>query len=86
MLTAITTVLGLMPMVLQWNIDLMNRQFSVGAPSSQWWTQLSTAIAGGLTFATILTLIMTPCLLVLGENMKQKSRAKKAAKQATANA
>lgn len=86
MLTAITTVLGLMPMVMQWNIDLMNRQFSVGAPSSQWWTQLSTAIAGGLTFATILTLIMTPCLLVLGENMKQKSRAKKAAKQAAANA
>lgn len=86
MLTAITTVLGLMPMVMQWNIDLMNRQFSIGAPSSQWWTQLSTAIAGGLTFATLLTLIMTPCLLVLGENMKQKSRAKKAARQAAANA
>lgn len=67
MLTAITTVVGLMPMVLQWNIDLLNQSFSVGAPSSQWWTQLSTAIAGGLTFATVLTLILTPCLLVLGE-------------------
>lgn len=67
MLTAITTVVGLMPMVLQWNIDLLNQSFSVGAPSSQWWTQLSTAIAGGLTFATLLTLILTPCLLVLGE-------------------
>ncbi|WP_221799588.1 efflux RND transporter permease subunit [Oceanobacter mangrovi] len=65
LLTAITTVLGLMPMVLQWNIDLLHRHFSIGAPSSQWWTQLSTAIAGGLTFATVLTLILTPCLLVL---------------------
>lgn len=68
LLTAITTVVGLMPMVLQWNIDLINQSFSVGAPSSQWWTQLSTAIAGGLTFATFLTLILTPCLLVLGDN------------------
>ena len=67
MLTAITTVVGLMPMVLQWNIDILHQSFSIGAPSSQWWTQLSTAIAGGLTFATVLTLILTPCLLVLGE-------------------
>ena len=66
LLTAVTTVVGLMPMVMQWNIDLINQHFSVGAPSSQWWTQLSTAIAGGLTFATVLTLILTPCLLVLG--------------------
>ncbi|MDK2779379.1 MAG: efflux RND transporter permease subunit [Pseudomonadota bacterium] len=66
LLTAVTTVVGLMPMVLQWNIDLIHRHFSVGAPSSQWWTQLSTAIAGGLTFATVLTLVLTPCLLVLG--------------------
>lgn len=77
MLTAITTVLGLMPMMLQWNIDLLNRDFSVGAPSSQWWTQLSTAIAGGLAFATLLTLILTPCLLVFGEKLKQKHRDKR---------
>jgi len=66
LLTAITTVVGLMPMVMQWNIDLIHQHFSIGAPSSQWWTQLATAIAGGLTFATVLTLILTPCLLVLG--------------------
>ncbi|MFC3679665.1 efflux RND transporter permease subunit [Bacterioplanoides pacificum] len=77
MLTAVTTVLGLMPMVMQWNIDLMNREFSVGAPSSQWWTQLSTAIAGGLTFATLLTLILTPCMLVLGEELKQARQKRK---------
>lgn len=69
LLTAVTTVLGLMPMVLQWNIDLIHADFSIGAPSSQWWTQLSTAIVGGLTFATVLTLILTPCMLIIGEQM-----------------
>ena len=68
-LTAFTTVLGLMPMVLAMNIDLVNRNISFGAPSTQWWTQLASAIAGGLTFATVLTLILTPCLLLLGEEI-----------------
>ncbi|MCG8489432.1 MAG: efflux RND transporter permease subunit [Chromatiales bacterium] len=71
-LTAFTTVLGLMPMVLAMNIDLINRSISFGAPSTQWWTQLASAIAGGLSFATLLTLILTPCLLVLGENVSAK--------------
>ena len=66
-LTAITTVLGLMPMVLSLNINLVERHVSHGAPSTQWWTQLSSAIAGGLTFATVLTLVLTPCMLVLGD-------------------
>ncbi len=67
LLTAITTVLGLMPMVLAMNIDFLNRSISFGAPSTQWWTQLSSTIAGGLSFATLLTLFLTPCLLVIGE-------------------
>lgn len=76
LLTAITTVLGLVPMVFQWNIDLINNHVTSGAPSSQWWTQLSTAIAGGLSFATILTLFLTPCLLVIGENKKANKKVK----------
>ena len=66
-LTALTTVLGLMPMVLAMSVNLIERHISFGAPSTQWWTQLSSAIAGGLTFATVLTLVLTPCMLVLGE-------------------
>lgn len=69
MLTTVTTILGLLPMVLELNIDLFNRHISVGAPSSQWWSQLATAVAGGLAFASVLTLILTPCLLVLGNRM-----------------
>ena len=65
MLTTITTILGLLPMVLQLNLDFFERTAVFGAPSTQWWTQLATAIAGGLTFATVLTLVLTPCLIVL---------------------
>lgn len=71
-LTAFTTVLGLMPMVLAMNIDLINREISFGAPSTQWWTQLASAIAGGLSFATLLTLVLTPCLLVMGEQLLER--------------
>lgn len=72
MLTTVTTILGLIPMVFQLNIDFINLEVSVGAPSSQWWTQLATAIAGGLAFATVLTLFLTPSLLVLGEKLMPK--------------
>ncbi len=65
-LTTTTTILGLLPMVLSMNIDLVTREVTFGAPSTQWWVQLSTSIAGGLAFATLLTLILTPCLLHLG--------------------
>lgn len=65
LLTTITTILGLMPMVLRINIDFITREITVGAPSTQWWTQLATAVAGGLAFATVLTLVLTPCLLML---------------------
>ncbi|WP_061038660.1 efflux RND transporter permease subunit [Vibrio coralliirubri] len=73
MLTTVTTILGLMPMVLEMNIDLINQKIEFGAPSTQWWSQLATAIAGGLAFATVLTLVLTPCLLMLGRDKKPES-------------
>jgi len=72
MLTTITTILGLMPMVLQVNLDFFNRTVVFGAPSTQWWAQLATAVAGGLAFATVLTLVLTPCLLVLRDKRKER--------------
>jgi multidrug efflux pump len=69
MLTTITTVLGLMPMVLGMNVDMIAREVQIGAPSTQWWRQLATAIAFGLTFATVLTLVVTPSALMLRENL-----------------
>jgi multidrug efflux pump len=69
-LTSATTVLGLMPMVIGLSIDFFGREIVYGAPSTQWWTELSAAIAGGLTVATFLTLIVTPAMLVLGERLR----------------
>ena len=69
LLTAVTTILGLLPMVFQLTIKITERDILVGAPSSQWWTQLSSTIAGGLAFATILTLVATPAMLVIGERL-----------------
>ncbi|WP_114333169.1 efflux RND transporter permease subunit [Marinobacter litoralis] len=74
LLTATTTILGLMPMVLGVNVNLLEPSLGLGAPSTQWWTQLSSAIAGGLAFATLLTLLLTPALLVLGEKAGQRFR------------
>ena len=73
-LTTLTTVLSLMPMVLGINIDVLGREITVGGPSTQWWTQLATAVAGGLTFATVLTLILTPSLLMLGARLDQRGK------------
>ena len=60
------------PMVVGINVDLLTPSLGVGAPSTQWWTQLSSAIAGGLSFATVLTLLLTPCLLVLGSRFERR--------------
>jgi multidrug efflux pump len=72
LLTTVTTIIGLMPMVFGVNINLIAREISVGAPSSQWWTQLASSVAGGLAFATILTLLLTPSLLMIQANISQR--------------
>ena len=72
-LTAVTTILGLVPMVFEITILFAKRTVLFGAPSSQWWTDLSSTIAGGLTFTTALTLLATPALLVIGANFNVSS-------------
>ncbi|NBP93926.1 MAG: efflux RND transporter permease subunit [Gammaproteobacteria bacterium] len=71
MLTTVTTILGLLPMMLGINIDFITREVTHGAPSTQWWTQLSTSIVFGLGFATILTLVVTPSALILQANLSR---------------
>ena len=86
MLTSVTTILGLLPMVLGVNIDFLTREISIGAPAMQWWSQLSTAIVFGLGFATILTLVVTPSALMIKVNVhdwraRRRGAKKKAAKK-----
>ena len=71
MLTTITTILGLLPMALGLNIDLLGHVIEVGGPSSSVWGVLATAIVWGLSFASIITLLITPCLLLIGKRFKQ---------------
>jgi multidrug efflux pump len=77
LLTTVTTILGLTPMVFALNIDLIERNVSVGAPATQYWTQLSSAVAGGLAFATILTLLLTPSLLMIQANLSERLAARR---------
>ena len=75
LLTSVTTALGLMPMVIGVNLNFFTRDVVYGAPSTQWWTELSSAIAGGLVVATILTLVVTPAMLMLGEKKARRHKA-----------
>jgi multidrug efflux pump len=82
MLTSVTTILGLVPMVFMMNIDFFARDISFGAPSTQWWQQLATSVSFGLAFSTFLTLVVTPSLLYLDGRHLEKKAAKKAAREA----
>ncbi len=70
-LTAVTAILGVLPIAFGMNIEFMTREITVGAPATQWWINLSTAIVFGLGFATVLTLIVTPAMLMAIENLRE---------------
>jgi multidrug efflux pump len=63
LLTTGTTILGLLPMVFELNVDFFNGSLSRGSTTSDWWVLLSSAVVYGLLFSTLLTLILTPVLL-----------------------
>jgi multidrug efflux pump len=79
-MTAASSVLGVAPIAFGINIDFIMREVSVGAPATQWWVQLSTAMLFGLSFATVLTLIVTPASLQLVANVaawRERRRARR---------
>ena len=65
LLTTVTTMAGLTPMMLGLSLDFLGGDYSINSPTAKWWTQLATAVVFGLGVATILTLILTPSLLAL---------------------
>jgi multidrug efflux pump len=73
-LTATTAILGVLPIAFGVNVEFLSRSITVGAPSTQWWISLSTAIVFGLGFATVLTLIVTPAALMAIEQAAQRRR------------
>jgi multidrug efflux pump len=71
-LTAVTAILGVLPIAFGVNIEFLSREITVGAPATQWWINLSTVIVFGLGFATVLTLIVTPAALMAIENLRER--------------
>nr|WP_255552354.1 efflux RND transporter permease subunit [Maritimibacter dapengensis] len=65
LLTTITTMAGLAPMMFGLSFDFINGGYSVNAPTALWWVQLATAVVFGLGIATILTLVFTPSMLAV---------------------
>jgi len=63
LLTAITTILGLMPMATGVSFDFRALGWDVGTESSQWWGPMAVAVIYGLAVATVLTLVVVPSML-----------------------
>ncbi|NNL78321.1 MAG: efflux RND transporter permease subunit [Desulfobacterales bacterium] len=79
MLTAITTILGLLPMATGVSFDFRKMVLDIGGESSQWWGPMAVAVIFGLGFATLLTLIVVPVLCSLAHSVKtRKMRTRKA--------
>jgi len=78
LLTAITTVLGLIPLAIGLNIDFFSflktydANISMGGDMTMFWGPMSWTIIFGITFATFLTLIVVPVMFLLVERMKSK--------------
>ncbi len=64
-LTALTAILGVLPIAFGFNLEMLSHEVTYGAPSTQWWISLSSAIVFGLAFSTVLTLIVTPSMLMI---------------------
>ena len=69
-LTTITTMLGLIPLALNYSIDPVTRTIEYDSNVSGFWTPLAQCIVYGLSFSAFLTLIVTPCMLVLPARLR----------------
>ena len=65
LLTTVTTMAGLTPMMFGLSLDFLNGGYTIDSPTALWWKQLATAVVFGLGVSTVLTLFLTPALLAL---------------------
>jgi multidrug efflux pump subunit AcrB len=72
MLTAITTILGLLPMATGVSFNFRKMALDIGGESSEWWGPMAVAVIFGLGFATLLTLIVVPVLCSLADSVKNR--------------
>ncbi len=78
LLTAMTTVLGLIPLTFGINIDFiglattLDPDFRIGSANTQFWGPMGIAIVSGLTFATFLTLVIVPVMYSLSDSLTRR--------------
>ena len=77
-LTVITAGLGLVPLALGISVDLLGREITTRGMVAQYWKPLAAALVYGLTFATILTLVITPMMMIIPERLKAWWNSRKA--------
>merc|ERR1711969_83018 len=65
LLTTITTIAGLFPMMIGLSLDFFGGGYAIDSPTSLWWKPLASAVVFGLSIATVLTLVFTPAMLAL---------------------
>lgn len=74
LLTAITTILGLIPMITGVSFDFHNGTISWVSESSQWWQSMAIVVVFGLVVATFLTLVVVPTLYYLFEKIGENTK------------
>ncbi len=74
LLTTFTTVCGLLPMIIQMNVNFREGAINFGGASSEWWVQLATAVVFGLVFSTITILLVTPTWLLVPDRFSRLSK------------
>jgi multidrug efflux pump len=75
-LTAVSAILGVLPIAFGLGLEIFHHETTINAPSTQWWISLSSAIVFGLSFATVLTLVVTPSMLMVFTRAKRKPGAR----------
>ena len=71
-LTAVTTILGLLPMVTGVSINFTDLSISLVSESSQYWRSMAIVVIFGLMLATFLTLVVVPTLYTLADRLSRK--------------
>lgn len=70
LLTAATTILGLLPMAIGISYNFRTLAWDIGGESADWWGPMAVAVIFGLAFATLLTLVVVPVLYSLAWEMR----------------
>ena len=70
-LTSFTTIAGLLPIAMGYSVDLIERSIKAGGYISSFWEQMAGSLVVGLSVATVLTLVVTPCALALSDSVKR---------------